>query len=264
MKILLAIIAVMVFIVACNKKPEDHKTMYFNNSKAEKLLEKAINNDDENGISIAINEGADPNLQGLHGTTPLIMAVGKLKKNAVKELLKQGAKPDIRDVEKNNAVTLAISAYKKEPLLLEIILKAGGNPNTLFADNDPIITYFLSDYNFDAVRLLHKAGANINARTRSKRFLVRSYALSEDWDVVWVLLELGAKYDHSNETFSWQELFSKPNVHAPDSPLWSYKVKVWKFLKSKGESVPAEINDLVGQKYWGYLEKKGLPKPMLE
>ncbi len=253
----------MLFMMACNANSNGSNAMYFKGSKAEALLEKAIKNDDAAGIAAAIREGASPNVIGLHGTTPLIMAVGKLKKNAVAELLKQGAKTELRDLSDNNAVELAVSAYKKEPQLLEMILKAGGDPNTLYNDGNPVIMYFLSAYDFDAVRMLHKAGANINARNRSKDLLVRKYAISEDWDAVWVLLELGAKYNHPNETFSWQELFSSPEVHAPDSPIWPYKVKVWKFLKKNGESVPAKITDLIGQEYWNYLKKKGLPKPDL-
>jgi hypothetical protein len=263
---LLALVLLLSLLMACSSdtKTKGKETMYFTHNDAEVLLEQAINADDAAGISIAIEKGANPNTVGLHGVTPLLMAVGKIKPHATAELLLHGADPQIRDKEKDNPMTLAVQNYQKEPKLLQMLLNAGGDPNTLTADNNPIIKRFLSDYNFDAVRYLAGQGADINARTRSEDPLVLSYGLSEDWDAVLTLLELGADYDYPDERFSWMEIFSNPNRHAPDSPIWPYKVKVWKFLKERGMAVPDKIEDLVDQNYWDWLEEKGLPKHKLE
>ena len=257
------VIFLSIMLIACDKETKEYnKMMYF--QETAKLLEQSIEHDDAIGVAKAIKAGENPNTQGLHGVTPLIMAVGKLKKQAVAELLRHGASTEQRDIEGDNAVTLAIRAYKKEPQLLDMVLKAGGNPNTLFPNSDPVIVRFLNDYNFDAVRYLKKAGADIDARNRSGDPLVISYGISEDWDAVWTLLDLGAQYNYPQEAFTWQDIFSTPDTTPPDSPLWPYKVKVWKFLKQNGQSVPDNIEDLVGQQYWDYLKKKGLSKPKLE
>ncbi len=259
-KIIVSLALTMMAIIGCNKQG----SAYFKKSSAESALERAIEHDDAVGIAKAIKDGANPNTRGLHGVTPLIMAVGKLKKQAVAELLRYGASTELRDNERDNAVTLAVRAYKREPQLLDMVLKAGGDPNTLFPNDDPVIVRFLNDFNFEAVRYLKNAGANIDARNKSEDPLVISYGISEDWDAVWTLLELGAKYNYPNESFSWQDTFSTPDPTPPDSPLWPYKVKVWKFLKQNGQAVPNTIEELVGQKYWDYLKKNGLPKPKLE
>ena len=263
------VITIIIFLsinmlVACDKEIEEKNMMYFQKNEAEKLLEQAIEHDDTVGIAKAIKDGANPNTQGLHGVTPIIMAVGKLKKQAVAELLHHGASTEQRDVEGDNAVTLAVRAYKREPELLHMVLKAGGDPNTLFSNGDPVIVRFLNDYNFDAVNYLKDAGADIDARNKSERPLIISYGISEDWDAVWTLLELGVKYTYPYEPMTWRKIFSTPDTTPPDSPLWPYKVKVWKFLKQNGQSVPNTIEELVGQQYWDYLKKKGLPKPKLE
>jgi hypothetical protein len=262
--VIITIFFIFLMLVACDKETEEKNVMYFQKNEAEKLLEQAINRDDAIGVAKAIKDGANPNTQGLHGVTPLMMAVGKLKKQAVAELLRHGASTEQRDVEGDNAVTLAVRAYKREPQLLHMVLKAGGDPNTLFSNGDPVIVRFLNDYNFDAVRYLKEAGADIDARNKSEDLLVISYGISEDWDAVWTLFELGAKYDYPYEAFTWQDIFSTPDTTPPDSPLWPYKVKVWKFLKQNGQSVPNTIEELVGQQYWDYLKKKGLPKPKLD
>lgn len=266
MRLILKLLPLIFFglLTACSSETKGKETMYFTNNDAEKLLERAINADDAGGVADAISKGAKSNTIGLYGVTPLIMAVGKLKTMATAELLRHGADPQTRDLEKDNAMTLAVRAYHKNPKLLQLLIEAGGDPDTLFVNENPIIMRFLTDYNFDAVRFLARQGANINAKTRSDDPLVLSYGLSEDWDAVWTLIELGAEYDYPHERFSWMELFSNPNRHGPDSPIWPYKVKVWKFLKEKGIVVPEKIDDLVSEKFWKYIEEKGLPKPILE
>jgi hypothetical protein len=242
----------------------NHNVKYFKKNDAETVLEQAIEQDDAAGIVQAVSQGADPNTRGLYNITPLMMAVGKIKPLAAAELLRQGGKPNLFDDEKDNAVTLAIRAYKKEPKLLRMVLEAGGDPNTLFPDNSPSIEYFLDDHNYDGACYLAEAGADINARTRAGRPIIISNGIRQEWDAVWALLELGAEYDYPDEPITWEKIFSTPNVTPPDSPLWPYKVKVWKFLKQHNQDVPEKIDNLVGKKYWEWLKKKNLPKPKLE
>ncbi len=157
---------------AAGAKESTMKKKYFQGSDAEKMLELAIKQDSPEGIIKAIKAGANPNTRGLYGVTPLEMAVGDLRKEAVAELLRQGVDMNVRDAEGNNAVTWAVVAYKRDPQLLDMLLDAGANPNTLRADDDPIIVRFLNDHNMNAVRYLHGKGANIDARDRSKRPLI--------------------------------------------------------------------------------------------
>jgi hypothetical protein len=249
---------------ACNTKQNEAVMSYFQGSEADEALEQAIDQNDADLVARAIQRGANPNLRGLHGVTPLLMAVGKLKPRAAAELLRQGADTGERDAEGDNAVTLAVRAYQKNPDLLRLIIDGGGDPNTLLANGNPIAVSLLDDAQFGGFRYIVSAGADVNAYTRTHYPLLLKYAISEDWEAVWHLLELGARYHYPDANVTWRELFSAPNVQPPDSPSWPYKVKVWRFVKERGEPVPEDISELVGQDYWDYLEKTGLPRPRLE
>ncbi len=257
--IILFTTSVFFLVLVGSKKSMTENLKYFGLTPEECHLEQAINNDDARGVAQSITQGVNPNIKGLHGTTPLIMSVAKLKKRAASELLRLGADPNIADNGGDSAVTLAVMAYEKEPELLKMIMKSQGNPNALLPDKNPIIEYFLSARNFKGARFLAESGANINARTRAKRPLIISHGIRENWDVVWTLIELGAKYSYPKENFTWKEIFSNPDATPPDSPLWPLKVKVWKFLKGKKQIVPEKIEDLIGKKYKNYIDKKALP-----
>ncbi len=141
---------------------------YFGQTPETTQLERAIDNDDAKGVAQAISTGADPNTKGLHGVTPIIMAVGKLKKQAAAELLRQGAKPNITDIEGDNAVTLSVRAYKREPQLLEMVMSSGGDPNSRFPDGNPVIEYFLNDRNFKGAGYLNDSGVSSTLRTEQE------------------------------------------------------------------------------------------------
>ena len=251
-------------LVLDNQKSEGKNMKYFGQTPETMQLERAIDNDDAKGVAQAISKGADPNTKGLHGVTPIIMAVGKLKKQAAAELLRQGAKPNITDIEGDNAVTLSVRAYKREPQLLEMVMASGGDPNSRFPDGNPVIVYFLNDLNFKGAEYLKDRGADIDAENRARDPLIMSYGIQEDWEVVWFLLDSGVAYDYTHGPYRWQKIFKTPDVTPPDSPLWPFKVKVWKFLKEKRYNVPETIEDLVDEDFWDYLEKNNLPRPKLE
>jgi len=204
----------------------------------EEALEQAILQDNALAVAKLIEGGADPNARGRNEVTPVEFAVGNLKKHATTELLRHGADLNLKDVEGDNAVTLAVRAYNKEPDLLAIVLKSGGDPNTRQPDGDPVIAHFIHDHNLEAIRFMKAAGADIDARSRSGDPLIIEVGITEDWDVLWTLLDLGAKYDYPDEPMNLVKAFATPEVTPPDSPLWPYKVKVWKFLHERGLPLP--------------------------
>ncbi len=238
------IILTLVLVLKTEKHPMTKNKENFNSDSKAMKLELAIENNDAKGVAQAVQEGADPDIQGPNGLSPLMAAVGQFKTSAAGELLRLGADPDITDHEGDSAVTLAVRAYKKDPGLLEMLINAGGNPNALFPDKSPAIEYFLNDRNFKGAEALIEAGADINALTRAKRPLIISHGIRENWDVVWFLIECGARYNYPDEAFTWQEIFSTPKTTPPDSPLWPFKMKVWQFLKKNNQNVPEKIEEL--------------------
>jgi ankyrin repeat protein len=204
------------------------------------ILKSAIDSDNAMNISAAIKAGALVNGPWERNTTPLMYAAATRKVTAVSELIRSGAQVDIKDTEGDSAITMAMSQWDKAPQILGILLKAGANPNTLGPDSDPVISFFLASRNIEGIRFMKAAGANIDIRRRTKRPLIIQAGLANDWDVVWCLLELGARFDYANEPFVMADLFSSTNNPTPrDSPLWTFKERSWKFMTSKGLSLPA-------------------------
>lgn len=207
-------------------------------------LQHAIDKDSPEAVEAAVRAGANVNAKGLGGVRPAMYAIGQGRASAFERLLKLGADLSARDDEGDNAMTIAANAYAKRPEFLLAALKAGGDPNTKRSDNDPLIMRFVADNNLEAIKMLAKHGADVSARSRTKAPIVVDSAIAEDWDVVWTLLELGAKFDYPDEPNNMTMAFNTPGVTPPDSPLFPYKVKCWRFLTAKGLKLP----DLSGVK----------------
>jgi len=229
--------------------------MFFKGKEAK--LEKAIAADDPEAVTAAIKDGADPNAVGLHGVTPIIVTSGNLKFNAMKALIENGANPNIYDNNGDNAVTLAATTYNNDRKYLEYLLDHGGDPNSTLPGGDPLFTRIALLHDLDALRYLISKGADVNAISCTEYPLVFDYADSTDWDIVWVLIESGAKYVIDDPRCSWSEEFYAPRINAPGSPLFEYKEKVWRFLCEHGVEVPP----LTTKKMWDFLYKGEPPDP---
>ena len=197
-------------------------------------LEGAINADDADAVRHAIAAGARVNASGTMGVTPLEYAVGTLRARAAGALISSGADPNAKDDEGDTPVTVAATAYSRDPSLLKMLLAAGGDPNTRRPNGDPIITRFTADHDLDAITYMKSVGADINAQTRTGLSLLNSAAMTEDWDVVWCLLQLGAQFSDVSAPNNILTAFRTPLVTPQGSLRWECKVKVWRFPKAQG------------------------------
>lgn len=196
-------------------------------------LERAIEADNPAAVTTAIAAGASANARGAHGVTPLEFAVGTGRKKAAAALIAHHADPNLRDEEGDCAVSLAINAYRRDPALLALVLDGGGDPNAARPDGDPVIVRFINDRDLDAITYLHARGADIDAEVDGQPMVVNA-AWGADWDVVWRLIELGARTDTPKAAAGLIETFKIPGATLPDSPIYPFKVKVWEHLKAQG------------------------------
>jgi len=128
-----------------------------------------------------------------------------------------------------------VRAYAKDPEYLVSVLDAKGDPNTRRTDNDPILMAFVGTGKMDAIRLLARHGADLNAKSKDGFPLVLDMALSQDWDAVWTLLQLGAEYRLNGQHYTWEQLFSSSRgVVLPGSTVYPEMKKAWQFLTSHG------------------------------
>ena len=217
-------------------------TNQFFASGPQAALEIAIRADDVEGIAGALARGASVNAAGKFNITPLMVAVDSQRLRAVQTLLKAGALPNALAQDGNGPVSLAVRSYLAEPFgrdILLAILKGGGDPNARQPDGDPVLMRFIYDRDVADLKLMKECGANLDILDRTGDPLVTSVAMSQDWDMAWALIQLGAAYDYENgKSRRPLSLALKGRYPAPDSPLYPYKLKVWQLLNAQGFALP--------------------------
>ena len=216
-------------------------TNQFFASGAQAALEIAIRSDDAEGMAAAFARGASANATGKFNITPLMVAFDSQSPRAVRTLLEAGALPNALAQDGNGPVSLAVKSYLTKPHGRDIMLaifRGGGNPNARQPDGDPVLMRFIYDRDVAGLKLMKALGANLDILDRTGDPLVTSVAMSQDWDMAWALIELGAAYDYENgKSRRPLSLALKGRYPAPDSSLYAYKLKVWQFLKDKGIAV---------------------------
>ena len=95
--------------------------------KGDTGLIAAISNGDDRFTAFLLNKGADPNLAGKDGETPLITAARANYTDAVEWLLGEGAKPNIAN--RKGETPLIIAVQQREPRIVKFLLQAGADPD---------------------------------------------------------------------------------------------------------------------------------------
>jgi len=215
------------------------KAIFFS-SGIQQRLEVAIRSDDASSIDQLLSAGAQVDARGLHDVTPLMIAVDAQCPRAVAALLGAGANPNLKAADRAGAVHLAVESHAAAPSgkdILAMIMKAGGDPNTLRPDGDPVIVRFSYDHDLEDLRWFKALGANLDIDGRTHRPIISDIAYGQNWDVVWVMIELGAHYDYENTVDALSKALDSPYASSPDSFLYPYKLKVWQLFKERGFAV---------------------------
>ena len=215
------------------------KAIFFS-SGLQQRLEVAIRSDDPVSIDQILSAGAQVNARGLHDVTPLMVAVDAQAPRAVSALLRAGANPNLKAADRAGAVHLAVESHAVAPSgkdILAMIMKAGGDPNTLRPDGDPVIVRFTYDHDLDDLRWFKALGANLDIIGRAEEPIIADVAYGQNWDSVWVMIELGARYDYEKTVHPLSKALDSPYASSPDSILYPYKLKVWQLFKDRGFAV---------------------------
>lgn len=196
------------------------------------------------------------------GGTLLMLAVLNNKKESVKALLELGANPnEPNDTIRNfgrNAVLCASKFSSSE--ILKMLLEYGGDPNSVECgvqrdnhDNWIPARHFAlydaisSEGDFEKVRILVEAGADVNMQTEDTGEGATIYCtyLHGRMDVMLYLLEHGADYNHKfkmhnfdppDYTFFYVDILYilRLCIYPLDSKEYKDKLKVIDFLRRRG------------------------------
>ncbi len=133
--------------------------------KANRLLQKALENSDLKKLQRAIADGAD-----IHGngngyfSTPLYRAVNYGFDDGARELLKHGARADVPQGENNSLVYRA--ANRGNLSLLTLLVDAGADVNAASYDGSTGLHAAAKSGYGNIIRFLMERGADVDARDR--------------------------------------------------------------------------------------------------
>ncbi|MDA3833193.1 MAG: hypothetical protein PF495_07325 [Spirochaetales bacterium] len=202
-------------------------------------LAEAVASGDTNAIDAAIEKGADVNYVGKDDITPLAWALMNQNKVGFEHLLNREADPNVRFGTRGSLLSLSIDV--DDLFFLETALKYGGDPNQRikFGGTDTISLLWKAITTVvpkpDKVRVLINAGADITEQ-RHGGGVVKSCAMKNHYENVYIFLEAGASYSTNREPSSLIHCIETRAVH-PDDSDHEWLEKVVAFLKEKGIEV---------------------------
>ena len=189
--------------------PQYHAAQFFADRKVAELAEAARDGDLAR-VDKLVAEGVKLNTKGYEGFTPLIYAMSGATLKGFRRLLERGADPNQQTERGNSAIYYA--AFRQDPEALKLSLAFGGNanlrshpkpgpkldPNGISIEYDdfsptPIFAAILGRRP-ENVRILIKAGADINARDTGGGTPLVAADRTCCYDVMYVLLEAGADF----------------------------------------------------------------------
>lgn len=187
-------------------------------------------------VDALIAQGVNVNGKGRFGIEPLFSAWQARNKKGFKALLDHGANPNV--IETGGYTLLNEIAQSEDPHFMKLALAHGANPNLVEprSGETPIFVAAANPYGKANVPLLIKAGADLNHQGKNGETPLMGAAGSNQYDVVYSLLEHGADYrlkDKWGKTVAWDITNSEKNMDKSGS-AGAWLNKVVRLLAEKG------------------------------
>jgi ankyrin repeat protein len=200
-------------------------------------LARAASDGDTAGVGRLIANGVGVNSRGKGGVTPLNWALARQSKDGVLCLLQHGANPNLQMDDGTSAVSYA--AMHEDIWYLKTVLEHGGDPNleNKIRSFTPICYSITSSDvakpRLEQVKLLIRAGANLNWQDRNGETPLSVAADANRYDMVYLMLEAGA--DPTIKSTWDTTIVTEINTIQtdPNSDLYRWRAKVIALLKAK-------------------------------
>lgn len=173
---------------------------------ANKDLQIAIEYKNFESAKAALEAGADPNINALYATHPLIIdAINRGRNNIAKLLIQYDVNLDVTDYDGNTPLHLAAQQDNSYGMdcdkeLIKNILDKDVDLNALNSRRLPPLAYTLKEKHLDIVKLLVTYGADLKALTGSKEDILYFAAESHSKPLIQYLLDQGMD---ANATFKF-------------------------------------------------------------
>ena len=164
---------------------------FYQNPAQVRLLD-ALTTGDRAAIEKALTSGADPNLEGAQGMTPLFWALGHKQKEALRTLLAHGADPNKLNARGDSVVHLAAGA--EDPEFLDILLQGRANANLADGKTETPLHVAADQERRANVLLLVKHGGDLKRETKVGYTPVLDVAMKDQWTFVRFLLDQGSEW----------------------------------------------------------------------
>ncbi len=157
-------------------------------------LADAVEHGHVQGVQALLKEKVDVNASQPDGATALHWAAYKSDAESAAALIRAGANVNARN--KYGVTPLALAADQGNTAVLDLLLKAGANPNdpiNFVNSGETPVMHAARSAKIDAVKLLVRAGADVNAKENWNGQTALMWAAADgDSAMVTALLELGA------------------------------------------------------------------------
>ncbi|HTM04087.1 MAG TPA: ankyrin repeat domain-containing protein, partial [Vicinamibacterales bacterium] len=167
------------------------------------LLLDAAERGDRAAALALIAKGANPNLAGADGTTPIMWAAANADADLVRALLKAGA--NVKATNQFGTSALTEAAIVGSAPVIDALLRAGADPNTKNPEGETALMAAARSGRIDAARVLVKAGADVNAKESfgGQSALMWASAQSQA-EMVKLLVEAGADVNARGVVRQWE------------------------------------------------------------
>ena len=169
-----------------------------NENVKENILHTAVTSKHDDCMNVLIKAGAGVNWADDSFHTLLMTAVSHCYSKGVQRLLEAGADVNIKD--RDGCTALTIAGFNGHDQCLQLLLNAGADVNTTTSCTDgnytPLYGAVISK-NIKCVELLLNSGADINIKTTYDSSVISIASYHGSTDIVKLLLKAGANVNYS-------------------------------------------------------------------